>query len=68
MTTLGFLIEKPGVLKEGAVLALQMGDDAQTRARVPGVLRLDKIQPLGPDEARRWGLPALDEWLGRPKN
>jgi hypothetical protein len=68
VTTLGFLVEKPEILKEGATLALQMGDDVQTRSRVPGVLRREMIRPLDPDETRRWGLPTLDEWLSRPKN
>lgn len=67
VTTLTFLVEAPHLLKEGATLALQMGDDPKTRTEVPGVLRRGAIQPPDPAEVRRLGLPSLAEWLsGRP--
>ncbi len=67
-TTLGFVVEKPGVLKESASLALQMGDVVTTRVRVPGVLRLGAIELLPEDERRRSGLPTLSEWLGQKRS
>jgi len=65
MTTLTFLVEGPELLKDGATLALQMGDDPKARAEVPGVLRRETIQAPDPDEVRRLGLPSLAEWLSR---
>lgn len=65
VTTLTFLVEAPELLKDGATLALQMGDDPKTRAPVPGVLRREAIQAPDPEEVRRLGLPSLAEWLSR---
>ena len=62
LTTLGFLIESPGVWKEGATLALQMGDDKRTRASVPGTLHRKQVRPLDQD-GDRGSLPALPPWL-----
>jgi hypothetical protein len=66
VTTLSFLVERPGLLKDGAILGLQLGEDPKTRTQIPGVLRRDTIQAPDPDEARRLGLPSLAEWLNRP--
>ena len=63
MTTLSFLVENPELLRDGAMLALQMGDDPKTRVQVPGILRRDAIQAPDVNEARRLGLPSLAEWL-----
>jgi hypothetical protein len=65
VTTLSFLVENPDLLKEGATLAVQLGDDPKTRVAVPGVLRRGAIQAPDPDESRRLGLPSLAEWLSR---
>jgi hypothetical protein len=66
VTTLSFLVEAPGPLRDGATLALQLGDDPKTRVQVPGVLRREGIQAPDPDDVRRLGLPSLGEWLARP--
>ena len=68
VTTLSFVLDSPALLKDGAELAIQMGDDARTRAAVPGRLRRQGIQPLDQSETQRRGLPTLDEWLSRPSN
>jgi hypothetical protein len=65
VTTLTFLVDDPDLLKDGATLALQMGDDPKTRAPIPGVLRRAAIRSPDPDEARRLGLPSLADWLSR---
>jgi hypothetical protein len=65
VTTLSFVVENPDLLKDGAALALQLGDDAKTRAAVPGTLRRDSIRNPDPDESRRLGLPSLADWLSR---
>lgn len=65
VTTLSFLLENPDLLKDGASLALQLGDDPQTRAPIPGVLRRESIRAPDPDESRRLGLPSLADWLSR---
>lgn len=67
ITTLGFLVEKPNLLKEGATLEVQMGDEVETRSRVPGVLQREKILPLDKEETQRWELPPLDKWLLQTK-
>ena len=63
VTTLGFLVDSPAPLKDGAILAIQMGDEVRTRSRVPGVFKLDAIRPLEAAEAQRLGLPDLKTWL-----
>jgi len=63
VTTLSFVVETPSPLRDGATLALQLGDDPTTRAQVPGVLRRDAIKAPDSDEVRRLGLPSLAEWL-----
>lgn len=65
VTTLTFLVENPDLLKDGAPLALQPGDDAKTRAPISGVFRRESIRSADPDESRRLGLPSLAEWLSR---
>ena len=62
-TTLGFVLEKPELLKDDARLSVQMGEEEQTRARVPGQLQLERIKPLDKDEAERMKVPQLSEWL-----
>lgn len=66
VTTLGFLIEDPGLLKEGARLALQMGGDSHTRSSVPGALRRGQIRPLE-SVTERESLPSLNQWLRQAK-
>jgi hypothetical protein len=66
VTTLGFLVETPERLKDGASLAVQMGEDETTRAPLPAVLRLEEIRPLDPAEAKEHGLPDLESWLSPP--
>jgi len=61
LTTLSFVIEDPGLLKDGVRLGLQMGDDQRTRSSVPGTLRRNQIRPL--EQADRGSLPTLDQWL-----
>ncbi len=63
VTTLGFLVEDPALLRDGAVIQLQLGDDPRTRAQVPGALRLQQIQPPGEDAVRGLSLPTLEQWL-----
>jgi hypothetical protein len=63
VTTLGFLVDSPAPLKDGAILAVQMGDEVRTRSRVPGTLKLDAIKPLEGADAQRLGLPDLKTWL-----
>jgi hypothetical protein len=63
VTTLGFLVDSPTSLKDGASLAIQMGDEVRTRSRVPETLELDAIKPLEGVEAQRLGLPDLKTWL-----
>lgn len=64
VTTLGFLVENPKLLREDAPLAVQTGEDAKTRAAVPGgTLKLDRIAPADPAELRRFNLPAVKDWL-----
>lgn len=65
MTTLGFLIEEPGLFQEGATLHVQMGDEANTRALIPGTLSRDRIRLLPDDVLKRQELPMLHEWLGQ---
>lgn len=65
VTTLVFLVEDPDLLKDGARLALQLGDDPKTRVQVPGVLRRAAIQAPDQEEVRRLGLPSLADWLSR---
>lgn len=65
VTTMSFFVENPDLLKDGAPLALQLGDDAKTRAPIPGVFRRESIASPDPDESRRLGLPSLAEWLSR---
>jgi hypothetical protein len=65
VTTLSFFVENPDYLKDGASLALQLGDDPKATATIPGVLRRDSIPSPDPDESRRLGLPSLAEWLSR---
>lgn len=69
ITTIGFVVEQPDALREGATLAVQMGDATHTRGRVPGVLRRAEIRPLDAGEAQRLGVPPLTEWLraGTPR-
>lgn len=64
-TTLGFLLEQPGLFREGAALDVQMGDDEKTRARVPGTLSRQQIRPAPPEELKRHDLPSVQEWLDR---
>jgi len=64
-TTLGFLLERPELIRESATLGLQMGDDVTTRAQIPGKLSRDQIRPIRDEELKRHGLPTLREWLGR---
>jgi hypothetical protein len=66
VTTLGFLVDTPEHLKDGASLAVQMGEDETTRASLPTVLRLEEIRPLDPAEAKKHGLPDLKSWLSPP--
>lgn len=66
ITTLGFLVEKPELLKDGASLAVRMGDDKQTQAKVPGALSQENIQPLAEEKAKQMNMPSLKEWLKRP--
>ncbi len=63
VTTLGFLVEDPALLRDGAVIQLQFGEDPGTRARVPGALRLQQIQPPSADAVRGLSLPTLEQWL-----
>lgn len=63
VTTLGFLVEDPGRLQDGAPLAVQMGDEGITRATLPTPLRLQEIRPLDAAESRALGLPDLKSWL-----
>ncbi|HXF38683.1 MAG TPA: hypothetical protein VN687_03125 [Blastocatellia bacterium] len=63
ITTLFFVVEKPELVKDKAVLTIQMGDDERTRAAVPGTLQRDKIKPLSLNETKRLELPALTEWF-----
>lgn len=63
ITTLGFTLDKPAQLKDDAKLSVQMGEEEQTRARVPGELRLERITPLDKGEAERLKLPTLSDWL-----
>jgi hypothetical protein len=67
-TTIGFVLEKPDQMKDDAKLSVQMGDEEQTRARVPGELRFDKIKPLDKDDSQQLlNLPSLSDWLkGKP--
>lgn len=65
VTFLSFLVEAPELLRDGANLALQLGDEPKTRVQVPGVLRRDAIQAPDQNEVRRLGLPSLTEWLSR---
>ena len=65
VTTLSFVVDSPDLLKDGASLALQLGDDPQTRVSIPGVLRRESIRAPDPDESRRLGLPSLADWLSR---
>ena len=67
ITTLSFVIEEPGPLKDNATLALQMGDDKRTRSPVPGRLRRHQIHPLEQAETERAKLPTLQQWLRQPK-
>lgn len=62
-TTLGFVLDKPDLLKDDAKLSVQMGEEEQTRARVPGQLQLERIKPLDKDEAERLKVPQLSDWL-----
>lgn len=66
VATLTFLVEDPNLLKDGAPLALQLGDDPKTRVQVPGVLRRAAIKAPDQEDVRRLGLPSLAEWLSRP--
>lgn len=61
VTTLGFLVDTPAPLKDGAILAIQMGDEVRTRSRVPETLKVDAIKPL--EGAEALGLPDLKTWL-----
>jgi hypothetical protein len=63
VTTIAFILERPDAVRDGATLAVQVGDRAETRGRVPGVLRRAAIRPLEGDEAQRLGVPALADWL-----
>lgn len=63
ITTIGFLVEKPNVLKEGAALDIQMGDDIRTRSRIPGQLQRGEIRLIPEEQLRRLGLPSLRQWL-----
>lgn len=65
VTTLGFLVEKPELLKEGASLSIRMGDDKRTEAKVPGALYRKNIQPLEEEKAKQMNMPSLEEWLTR---
>lgn len=63
VTTVGFLVDEAGLLREGASLAVQMGDEESTRAALPASLRLQEIQPLDSESARSLALPDLRTWL-----
>ena len=63
VTTLGFLVDEAALLREGASLAVQMGDEESTRAALPATLRLRDIAPLDAEAARELGLPDLRTWL-----
>lgn len=67
LTTVAFVVTKPELLREGAELSVQVGDDERTRARLPERLELSKIKPLSAEEAKKHGVPTLAEWLRRGK-
>jgi hypothetical protein len=62
-TILGFVVESPNVLRDGATVALQMAADAKSPTPVPGRLSLKAIKPLPTKESEQARVPALDEWL-----
>ncbi len=67
VTTLGFVVDRAVLLRDGATLSLQMGEDLRTRVQIPGALRLEGIRPLDQAETQRWGVPTLAEWLRTPR-
>lgn len=62
-TTIGFVLDKPELVKDDAKLSVQMGEEEETRARVPGELRLERIKPLDKSDAEQLNLPSLSDWL-----
>lgn len=62
-TILGFVVESPELLRDGASLALQMTADGKTRTPVPGRLSLKAIKPLDASATEQAKVPALDQWL-----
>lgn len=61
---MAFLVDEAAVLREGASLAVQMGDQESTRAAVPAPLRLGEIKQLeNAAAARSLALPDLQTWL-----
>jgi len=63
ITTLGFIVERPDRLRDGAAVALQYGPDERNRVSVPGVFQRADVRPLAPDEAKNLKLPSLDAWF-----
>ena len=61
ITTLGFVVQETDILHDGGELAVQMGDDEQTRAAISKKLRRSAIKPLDEESARKFNLPARIE-------
>lgn len=67
VTTIGFMVEQPQLLTEGAVLSVRMEDVPGTQAKVPGELRQANIKGLSTDLMKERDLPSLAEWLQQRK-
>jgi len=62
-TTLGFVVESPTLLHDGASLAMQMKADPKSRMPIPGRLSLKAIKPLDAKAGAQEKLPSLEQWL-----
>ena len=56
ITTVGFLLDNPDMLKEGGRITVQYGEDSDTRSASVATVSLDKAKILGMDSAKRAGI------------
>lgn len=56
ITSVGFLLDSPDMLKEGARITVQYGEDSETRSSPIATVSLEKARILGVDSAQKAGV------------
>lgn len=57
VTTVGFVVPQHALLQDGAKIAVQMGDDEETRSSLERPVSRSAIKPLDENAAKDFGLP-----------